>query len=290
MTTPIVRWLALCLAAMTNLRDDKPHSACDCDRTRSSLACPGASAVDELIFAQPGRKALAFFALAPIFKTAYCHNNARYEMKYGVTENPFSGKQGIEEALKRLNAKMVYAGLEPVELVSCGGASLNLMGWVSRSTSDVDILCAAQVDPKGKVRLQPDKPLPPRFTELVAEVGRELGIKQEWLNFGPAPLVEFGLPPGLERRLKRKRFGRCLALHIISRLDQIHLKIYAAMDPKTRLETHLSDLLDLEPTAAEAQAAVRWLMDRKTSPAFRRKLKQVLNRIGHEQLAEKLPD
>ena len=42
----------------------------------------------------------------------------------------FSGKSGIEVALKRLNAKMVYAELEPVELVSCGGASLNLMGWV----------------------------------------------------------------------------------------------------------------------------------------------------------------
>jgi hypothetical protein len=62
----------------------------------------------------------------------------------------FSGKLGIEEALKRLNAKMVYAGLKPVELVSCGRASLNLMGWVSRSTSDVDIICAAVVDTNGK--------------------------------------------------------------------------------------------------------------------------------------------
>lgn len=60
-------------------------------------------------------------------------------MNNGSTEQPFSGKQGIEEALKRLNAKMAYAGMEPVDLVSCGGASLNLMGWVSRSTSDVDI-------------------------------------------------------------------------------------------------------------------------------------------------------
>jgi len=68
------------------------------------------------------------------------------------------------------------------------------------------------------------------------------------------------------------------------------LKIYATMDPKTRLETHLGDLLDLEPTEAEAQAAADWLLSRKTSPAFRRKLKQVLDRIGHEKLAQKLPD
>jgi len=62
------------------------------------------------------------------------------------------------------------------------------------------------------------------------------------------------------------------------------------MDPKTRLETHLGDLLDLEPTEGEVQAAVKWLLSRKTSPNFRCKLKQVLDRIGHEKLAQKLPD
>jgi hypothetical protein len=208
-------------------------------------------------------------------------------MNKGIHEGQFSGKSGIEEALKRLNAKMIYAELEPVELVSCGGASLSLMGWVSRSTGDVDILCAVEVE-KGKVRLLTTTTLPPRFAELVAEVGRELGIKETWLNFGPAPLLDFGLPPGIESRLKRKRYGRCLALHVISRLDQIHLKLYAVMDPKTRVETHLGDLLDLEPTKAEARAAVDWLLSRKTSADFRRKLKQVLERIGHEELAQEI--
>jgi hypothetical protein len=196
----------------------------------------------------------------------------------------FSGKSGIEVALKRLNAKMVYAELEPVELVSCGGASLNLMGWVSRSTSDVDIICVAEVSANGQVHLLADTTLPAHLIEPIAEVGRELGLKEEWLNFGPAPLMDFGLPHGLEKRLKRKSYGRCLALHIISRLDQIHLKLYAAMDPKTRIETHLGDLVDLEPTEAEARAAMDWLLKRKTSTDFRHKLKQVLDRIGHEKL------
>jgi hypothetical protein len=200
----------------------------------------------------------------------------------------FSGKAGIEKALKRLNAKMVYADLDPVELVSCGGASLNLMGWVSRSTGDVDIICAAEVTTKGGVQLLAGTTLPPRLLELIAEVGRELGLKEEWLNFGLAPLMEFGLPQGLDKRLTRKSYGRCLTLHVISRLDQIHLKLYAAMDPKTRIETHLGDLMDLEPTEAQARAAVDWLLQRKTSADFRRKLKAVLNRIGHEKLAQKI--
>jgi hypothetical protein len=201
-------------------------------------------------------------------------------------EENFSGKQGIEEALKRLNAKMVYTQMPPLELVICGGASLNIMGWVTRSTSDVDIICLARVGPKGDVKLVPGNRLPTKFTNIVAEVGQELGLKEEWLNFGPAPLMKFGLPPGLEDRLKRKSYGECLKLHMISRWDQIHLKIYAAMDPKTRIETHLSDLLDLEPTKKEARAAMDWLLKRKTSPEFRRKLKDILDRIGHEKLAE----
>ncbi len=207
-------------------------------------------------------------------------------MDKGKVSGQFSGKSGIEEALKRLNAKMVYSELEPVELVSCGGASLNLMGWVSRSTGDVDIICVAEVRGKGKVHLLAGTTLPARLIELIAEVGRELGLKPKWLNFGPAPLMDFGLPHGLEKRLKRKNYGRCLALHVISRLDQIHLKIYAAMDPKTRIETHLGDLMDLEPSEAEARAAVDWLLKRKTSADFRSKLKQVLDRIGHAKLAQ----
>jgi hypothetical protein len=144
------------------------------------------------------------------------------------------------------------------------------------------------VSAKGKVRGLTDLVMPARVTELVAEVGHEMGLKEEWLNFGPAPLMDFGLPEGLEKRLKRKSYGKCLALHLISRMDQIHLKIYAAMDPKTRIETHLGDLIDLEPTEAEARSAVDWLLKRKTSADFRRKLKEVLDRIGHAKLAEKI--
>ncbi len=181
---------------------------------------------------------------------------------------------------------MVYAQMEPVELVSCGGASLNLLGLVSRSTGDVDIICAVRVE-NGQARLM-STTLPNKFYDLVGEVGHELGINETWLNFGPAPLLDFGLPAGLENRLKRKKYGPCLALHIISRFDQIHLKLYAALHPNTRIETHVGDLMDLEPTKVEARAAVDWLLSRKTSADFRRKLKQVLELIGHEELAQEI--
>jgi len=46
--------------------------------------------------------------------------------------------------------------------------------------------------------------------------------------------------------------------------------------------------MDLEPTEAEARAAMDWLLKRKTSADFRRKLKQILDRIGHAKLAQKI--
>jgi hypothetical protein len=54
-----------------------------------------------------------------------------------------------------------------------------------------------------------------------------------------------------------------LTLHVISRLDQIHLKLYAVLDSKTRIETHLGDLMDLDPTEGEARQAVDWLLNRQ---------------------------
>jgi hypothetical protein len=50
----------------------------------------------------------------------------------------------------------------------------------------------------------------------------------------------------------------------------------------------LNDLLTLEPPPSEAEArqAVGWLLQREVSASFRQKLKEVLDRIGHERIAE----
>lgn len=199
-------------------------------------------------------------------------------------ERLFEGKEQIESALRRLNEKMVYAQLTPLALVSCGGAALNVMGLIARSTTDVDIVAIADIRPSGKVSIHLDVSLPRGFKVLVDEVGAELSLEKNWLNFGPSSLLSMGLPKGLMERAVKKRYGECLIVFFISRFDQIHLKIYAAMDVKAG-ERHLSDLLDLGPTIDETSAAAKWLLKRKTSASFKRKLKQVLERIGYEDLA-----
>jgi hypothetical protein len=201
-------------------------------------------------------------------------------------EEHFERRSAIEEALQRLNARMVYAEMVPLELVACGGATLNLLGLISRPTVDVDILAVARLNRRRQVVLLPDAPLPAGFLDLVATVGRELGIMPAWLNFGPSPLLKFGLPQNVEKRLQRKSYGACLTLHLLCRFDQVALKIYAAMDPKGG-ERHLGDLVDIEPQRPEVEAAVKWLLNRRTGAGFRRKLNEVLERIGYEDLARK---
>lgn len=200
----------------------------------------------------------------------------------------FSGKKAIEEALKRLNERLIYADFEPLSLVICGGASLNIMGWVVRSTNDVDILGVLVGGGETESQLVAGDRLSGRFDDAVRSVGRELGLTDDWLNFGPAPLLEFGLPAGLVQRMEKIVIGDCLTIHAISRWDQIHLKLFAALDPNSRIETHLGDLLDLEPEAAEVQAAADWLLDRPVAPDFRERVKQLFERIGHERIAEKI--
>jgi hypothetical protein len=188
----------------------------------------------------------------------------------------------LDSALGRLNARLAYLGRESLEIVVCGGAAMIVFNLISRPTRDVDILEILQ--PKLEDTDEPQ--LPSEIRGLVAEIGREFDIKDDWLNFGPARLLRLGVPPGLLKRATCVRYGEFLTVHFIDRLDQVAFKIFAAMDSKEGLR-HLADLLELEPTESETRHAVKWLLlDRKTSTEFQDKLRQVLDRLGHEGIAE----
>jgi hypothetical protein len=47
---------------------------------------------------------------------------------------------------------------------------------------------------------------------------------------GPTELLRFGLPDGFVDRLQRRDFGEGLVVYLASRYDQIHFKLYAAVD------------------------------------------------------------
>jgi hypothetical protein len=194
--------------------------------------------------------------------------------------------KSIDEILIRLNQKMVYAETEPLHVVVCGGAALIAVGLVARATQDVDIIALLRAN-EAKVEILENKILPPEVKRLVAEIGMELGIRKDWLNFGARPLIAFGFPPDMTKRLIRKSYGICLTVSFISRFNQVHFKMFAAMDPKDGTR-HLADLLDLKPREKEVQASISWLLGRKYSPQFKAALCQVLERIGYERIANQI--
>ena len=106
--------------------------------------------------------------------------------------------------------------------------------------------------------------------EAVVDVARNRGLDDEWLNNGPTAQLQppFGLPTGFLDRATVRRYG-ALTLRFADRLDQIYLKLYAAVDRWSgtgRPEKHRTDLATLRPTHDELLAAAVWVRGHEADP------------------------
>lgn len=161
------------------------------------------------------------------------------------------------------------------DLVVVGGAALLLRGTVSRPTNDGDIV--GERLPDGSIgRL--DR-LPPELARAVLDVARAYGLAYDWLNLGPASLLDGPLPDDFEERLSLVEFG-ALRLWIAGREDLIALKLWAAADRWPAPGRHLADLEALAPTSDELWSAAAWTRLRDPSPGYRELLAAVLGRLG----------
>src|SRR5688572_21439859 len=186
----------------------------------------------------------------------------------------------LEEALQALGAVLEARG-HALEIVSVGGGSLLLLDLTTRSTRDLDIVALIQ---DGQYATA--KPLPEPLVEAARDVGDALGLGENWLNAGPAELLTFGLPDGFAERAERRTYGS-LVLHIASRLDQLHLKLYASVDQGPRSK-HVTDLQLLSPTRDELLAAARWARQHDPSEPFREELIQTLRFFGVDDVANQV--
>lgn len=182
------------------------------------------------------------------------------------------GPPELRAALGALGQILTARGLR-YELVVVGGAGLALLGFIDRPTRDVDVVAAREGG-----RFVPVAALPPPLAEAVRDVARISGLSERWLNVGPASLMDFGLPAGYQARLSEVAFGG-LVVHVLSRIDQIALKLYAAVDQGPRSK-HVNDLEALSPSASELVAAARWAQTHDPSPGFERDLRAALRALG----------
>jgi hypothetical protein len=186
----------------------------------------------------------------------------------------------LEVALKTLGRLLADRGLS-YELVAIGGSGLLMLGLSVRPTRDLDIV--ALVEKGLYVRVSE---LPGPLLEAVHAAGQIEGLAPNWINAGPADLLEFGLPEGFARRTKEKQFGP-LILHVASRVDQVALKVYAAADagPSSK---HFQDLQSLSPSEEELVRAGRWAIRHDPSDGFRSQLVGCLAALGVHDASARL--
>jgi hypothetical protein len=179
----------------------------------------------------------------------------------------------IALALTRVGELLALAG-QPSAIVVLGGAALNLLGYVSRPTGDVDVIAFAD----GPRLIAPPEPLPESLLSVVRTVARQMRLPDDWLNTVAALQWRQGLPPGLADRLEWREYGGALRVGLVGRYDLIFFKLYAAADEGAG-GVHLKDLLLLEPTLDELAAAEVWIRTQDPSPAFAHILDQALRHV-----------
>ncbi len=189
-----------------------------------------------------------------------------------VTEN----LSDIEELLEALGSLLAADGLD-FAIVVLGGAALNLLGLVARTTKDVDVLAiveGSQDDPQ----LVPPNPLPDSLQRAADRVARDFSLPDDWINGTAGLQLKAGLPPGLVDRLHWQRYGG-LTVGLVDRYDLIFFKLYAAADDTGPWSVHYQDLVALNPTAGELASAEEWVRTQDVSEAFHQELGQVMEHI-----------
>jgi hypothetical protein len=103
-------------------------------------------------------------------------------------------------------------------------------------------------------------------------------LGKNWLNIGPASLLEMGLPPGFIERLHIRKY-KGLTLYLADRFDQICFKLYASVDQGPQSK-HYADLRALIPTPDELHQAKNWCITQDVSANFEKDINQVIENVN----------
>jgi hypothetical protein len=117
-----------------------------------------------------------------------------------------------------------------------------------------------------------------------AKVAEELRLDPVWLN-GAASLHGLNLstlPSWFRQELDTREYGSHLKISFIGRKGLILLKLSAALDRDQRRD--LEDLACLNPTRAEVEELLRWVLRHIHETSTHPKLPSLLQELGHADL------
>jgi len=188
-----------------------------------------------------------------------------------------NGKEA-EEYLEALGAILEREFEEPLDIMVCGGMALILQGLIDRRTRDIDGMALVVKEDEVYVLKKPLVRKPVK--DAIARVAAVYGITRRWLSFQARTLLDDGLPEGIIERAEVRRYGEKLTVRLISRYDQVHLKLKAAI---SRQGPDAGDITEIGATEEEITAAAEWCLELGYSTAD---VKGALERIGHGEITE----
>lgn len=172
----------------------------------------------------------------------------------------------IQDALTAVG-ELLAAEDARATIVVTGGATLNLLGIVQRTTGDVDVIARARQDENGSVRLDQPEPFPPALDRAVRTVARDLGLATDWMNAEVGSQWSQGLPPWIMDEIEWRNYGGALDVGLVGRRTLVSLKLFAAVD-QGRESVHFQDLLRLGPDDSELEEARSWVVEQDAAPGW----------------------
>jgi len=183
-------------------------------------------------------------------------------------------------AFELLNDFLTVEKSAPVWLVVGGGSALLVHRLSTRQTKDVDVMALREWE--GNVVSA--YPLPAAVKHAAAKVAEELRLDPDWLN-GAASLHGLDLstlPSWFWQELDTRAYGSHLKISFIGRKGLILLKLSAALDRDQRRD--LEDLACLNPTRAEVEELLRWVLRHIHETSTHPKIPSLLHELGHADL------
>ncbi|HET6567326.1 MAG TPA: DUF6036 family nucleotidyltransferase, partial [Rhodothermales bacterium] len=154
------------------------------------------------------------------------------------------------DTLLQAVGELLEAEDEHISIVIVGGASLNLLGLVPRTTQDVDVIARVQPtdDPGASILVHPD-PMPESLVRAIQTVARDFSLPSDWMNTEIAAQWLQGLPPTLPEDITWRTYG-ALRVGLAGRQTLITLKLFASAD-RGPTSVHYQDLVRLQPNDEE---------------------------------------
>jgi hypothetical protein len=178
---------------------------------------------------------------------------------------------------------LLEAKSEDVGIVVVGGASLNLLGLIERTTGDVDVIARVHPSDDGPEQalpeqaLIPPEPMPESLMDAVETVARDFDLPANWMNAVIGAQWDLGLPPRLEEDLTWRTYGG-LRVGLAGRRTLIALKLFAAVDQGPE-SVHVQDLVSLRPNEEELEEAAGWVRAQDASPEFATMTHEVVQHV-----------